>query len=594
MKKEFKFFALVNIFFVALFVILVISQSNKKFVLDEIDFPAVATTISKTGLPYEYRGEEEKLALGLWHPPLYAYSLGAFVKAFGSNENTVRAFGMCCTLISAILCILIYKVLFQVTWRSINKFIAIFLPLFLLHPYTIANTTLPDIDSTVLPVTILIFIYGLIRSSLPSNKNEPINWSLKKTIFMSLLFALNLWAKLTTPLVLIPFLSLILYVRGLNLLKSLIVGVSVAFLGSAVFLITYGLYCYLLTLPFDYTFKFLVSSFTKNAASGGAMSERFAGIINHLTNTKYFVNWLGLPFIFTLTLTCGSLFFQKTISKNETVLLVLAGLGFFVTVFYLSLTGAFGGFFKYPYATFPILILVTAHYIYTSLFTKRFNSSGIKISYQNVATEVKHDKIISLLAITLALPLLYYELVIVKDIIIFKSNPVSFLCISIIMGFALLISLYTARSERNLLIAYGIAILFAVTVVTQFAVSRSQSVALYPTKYHYGQLGLDEAIWYLKSKLAPNEPIWSMKDIGYYANNKYIENYGSIFKSQTQIENDLEIIIKNKGIRYLVLTTGIGQDRVDAYPELRTAMDTCCTVDQIFGNFIIYKAKHHE
>ena len=594
MKKEFRFFAWLNVFIVALFVILVISQSNKKFVLDEIDFPAVATTISKTGLPYEYRGEKEKRALGLWHPPLYAYSLGAFVKVFGSNENTVRAFGMSCTLISAILCILIYKVLFQATWRLINKFTAVFLPLFLLHPYTIANTTLPDIDSTILPVTILIFIYGLIRSSVSGNNNEPIEWSLKKTIFMSLLFSINLWAKLTTPLVLIPLLSAILYVRGLKLVKSLIVGINVAFLGGAFFLITYGLYCYLLTLPFDYTFKFLISSFTKNAAAGGAISEKLAGIINHFTYTKYFMNWLGLPFVFALTLACGSLLFKKNISKNETVLLTLAGLGFFVTIFYLGLTGAFGGFFKYPYATFPILMLVIAYFIQSSLFIKKFDSCSVKLIHQNIITEIKHNKIIVLLVMTIALPLLSYELIMVKDIVILKGNPVSFLNISIVMIAALLLSLYIARSKQNLLIAYGAAILFAVVVVTQFAVSRSQSVALYPTKYHYGQLGLDEAIWYLKSKLAPNEPIWCMKDIGHYVSSKYIENYGSIFKSQAQIEHDLDINIKNNGVRYLVLTTGIGQDRVDAYPELRLAMEACCTVDQIFGNFIIYKAKHHE
>ena len=112
MNKESRLITWINVIIVAIFVILVFSQSNKKFVLDEVDFPAVAKTISETGMPYEYRGEAEPLALGLWHPPLYAYSLGAFVKVFGSNENTVRAFGMCCTLISALLSLLIYRELF--------------------------------------------------------------------------------------------------------------------------------------------------------------------------------------------------------------------------------------------------------------------------------------------------------------------------------------------------------------------------------------------------------------------------------------------------------------------------------------------------
>jgi hypothetical protein len=131
-------------------------------------------------------------------------------------------------------------------------------------------------------------------------------------------------------------------------------------------------------------------------------------------------------------------------------------------------------------------------------------------------------------------------------------------------------------------------------IATQFGISRSQAVAVYPTKYHYGQIGLDEAASYLKDRLAPDEPIWSMKDIGHYANGTYIENYSSIFRKSPEITHNLIDAIKNRKVQYFVVTRAIGQDRVDAYVDLKTALDSCCVIDKEFGNFVIYRAKQHE
>ena len=163
-----------------------------------------------------------------------------------------------------------------------------------------------------------------------------------------------------------------------------------------------------------------------------------------------------------------------------------------------------------------------------------------------------------------------------------------------IMGIAAAISALSAKKPGSLLLTYGLSILLAVMVGTQFGISRSQAVAVYPTKYHYGQMGFDETASYLKERLVPNEPIWSMKDIGHYANGTWIENYSSIFKTAAEITHNLQDVIKNKGVRYFVVTKGIGQDRVDAYAELKSALDSCCVIDKEFGNFIIYKAKQHE
>lgn len=580
-----------NVIVITLFVTLIFAQANKKFVLDEVDFPVLAKAISETGTPYHYRGETDPHSLGLWHPPLYAYSLAAFVKVFGFNENTVRAFGLCCTLLSAFLTMLIYGKLFPIKGLINDRITLIFFSLFLLHPYTIANATVPDIDSTVLPVTILAFIFGLVRMLAAKSENDQLLWSVKNIILLSMLFALNLWAKLTTPLVLIPIIFLIFLVKGWSLYRSVVTASLVAIIGGLIFFVTYWLYCGLLNLPVDFTFRWLVSSFTKNSSSGGGVSALVSGVVSHLFYTKQYVNWLGLPFVFALTLSCCGLILQRERTENETVLLILAGFGLFVMAFYLSLTGAFGGFFKYPYTTFSILVVVVAHYAHNHLFLTQLSDDLVRVSFRDTTLKFGHQHTLFFLFAAVALLMSYYQLVLTKDIVIVKDSPVAFTSIFSIIGVAVVISIITAIKKENLLLTYGVIILLALMVSTQFGISRSQAIAVYPTKYHYGQIGLEETALYLKERLAPKEPIWSMKDIGHYANGTYIENYSSIYKTAAEITSTLQDVIKTKGVRYFVVTKGIGQDRVDAYAELRSALDMCCVFDQEFGNFVIYKAK---
>lgn len=594
MNEKSKIITWSSIVVLAIFVALVFSQGNKKFALDEVDFPVLAKAISETGTPFHYRGETDPHSLGLWHPPLYANSLAAYVKVFGFNENSVRAFGMFCTLLSAFLCILIYQELFKTKEPYSDRIILIFLSLFLLHPYTIANTTVPDIDSTVLPITILIFIYGIIRITNQCAISTQSTWPAKAGLILSALFALNLWAKLTTPLALIPVAFLILLIKGWSLRRSAALTFMVAALGGVIFLASYALYCNFLFLPFDFTFRFLMFSFTKNSASGGGIPALISGIITHLSYSRQFVNWLGLPFVFALALSCSALIFHRSKSQSEAILMVLAGLGLFVTAFYLCLTGAFGGFFKYPYPTFPLLVLVVAHFIHSHLPPVYLDSGSLARNHRVTARQLCQGKTWLILFGSAGFFTLYYQLSVAKDILNILDHPVALTAIIAAIFIAASIGVFASIKPRSIFIKYVLSILLAVMLGTQFGISRSQAVATYPTKYHYGQIGFEETISYLKERLEPNEPIWAMKDIGHYANGIYIENYSSIFKPLPEITNNLQEMINKKKIRYFVVTTGIGQDRVDAYANFKTALDTCCLIDKEFGNFIIYKAKKHE
>jgi hypothetical protein len=122
----------------------------------------------------------------------------------------------------------------------------------------------------------------------------------------------------------------------------------------------------------------------------------------------------------------------------------------------------------------------------------------------------------------------------------------------------------------------------------EVGISRTQAVASYPTKYSYGQAGMDEAVEYLRARLAPGEPVWSMKDLGFYVGNRYEENYGYFF--DPALTDKIAELAREGKIRYFVATTGIGEDRVDAYPKVREALEACCTEERRLGNFVIYRA----
>ena len=71
----------------------------KPLQLDNMDFPAVARQTAATGLPVYYRGEANPHAIGLYHPPLYIYTLALWISLLGFGEAQVRLFGYMCVLL---------------------------------------------------------------------------------------------------------------------------------------------------------------------------------------------------------------------------------------------------------------------------------------------------------------------------------------------------------------------------------------------------------------------------------------------------------------------------------------------------------------
>ena len=539
---------------VFVFIALIFSQADKKFVLDELDFPILAKATSESWRPVYYRGEGTPQHVGLYHPPLYIYALAAYVKVFGFSENTVRSFGLLCTLLTALLTVGIAA---RMMHRDrLRFFIPIFFGLYLLNPYTIANTTLPDIDQTILPVLITLFVF-LLFGDKSSNK------------WLAGVFCLLLWAKLTTPLVLAPFAFVYWSIQTRSPLSALLRGLVVFGGGALLFLASYWLYCNIADLPFKYTFEFLAHSFTKGGDSGG-LQALLAKIQQNFSHSPALVAWMTAPFLFLFVASFTVLSTQKTSDPNRIRTLLLAGLSAFIAVFYCGLIAPFGGFFKYPFPAFQFACLAVAWVI-------AVESEGPL--HKSGAVLVAAFALIAMVGQTY----LGQNQPDIGPVWTAKNLALAALLLGGLFGIAMA---YQPRERHILHITF--AVVTGVAIGMGLSISRAQAIAAFPTKYSYGQRGMDETVAYLREQLTPGEVIWSMKDVGFYTGNHYSESYGDFFS-----ENGKEKIIKlsESGIRFFVATKGIGEDNIEAYPDIRSALEECCVLVKNFGNYYIYKAR---
>ena len=551
-EKRVAYLTYFQILIVGLFVMLVAVQAGKSFVLDELDFPVVAHATSQTLKPIYYRGELTPTHIGTYHPTLYINSLAVFVKVFGFSETSVRFFGAICALLSCLLLLGILRLLIKK-----NKIAEILLlGLFLLNPYTIANVTVPDIDTTVLPVVLLLFIYTSLKYVFQNR-----DMGTKAVWVLGLLFGFALWSKLTTPLIIPPFLACLAFITSKSYKKSLIFTLKVSGIGAVAFLSTYFLYCKVLGLSTTYTYTFLVASFTKGTSTDGPL----VGAIKNLGNIRYFVYWLTLPLVALLGVSVFDVVLNKGKDEATRIKQLLIVMSLLVTAFYIALISPFGGFFKYPFPVFGLLIL------------------AIIFFYDRLFRDVKINFLYALLATFVGFLI---EHALWGDSMFLHGRPFGYvpaLAALVIVAFIIL------RLYRRPFIASMFVLSLFFCIGFGLSISRAQAISPYSTKYLYGQTGMEQAAAYLRSVTAPNEAIWSMKDIGYYVNNRYYESYSYYFDKSLQ--TDLISKLRGSKVRYYVVTTGIGQDNIDYYADIKTIMDTYAVREKQFGNFVIYKSK---
>lgn len=551
---------------IAIFILLFASTAHKPYHLDNVDFPAVAEATANTGLPLYYRGEEHPRMSGLYHPPLYIYTLAAWMRVFGPGEAQTRLFGMVCALLLGWVVLEIVRTLFG--REVMRRWTPVFWVLYLLNPYTLQTATIADIDSTIYGPLLCGVLLAVLRISWRDGvwRTDPVR--LREYGLVVLLLTLCLWAKLTTVLLTFPVVFLLLIARS-GVRRALIASSAAGALGIGVFALTYWLYGALTSMPVSETLAFTWMSFTQRGSSStpGLLARLADYRRNAAFMLPFMASWTGLlPWVAgaaALAVAAGRAW--KARDPRMQHYAATLGLGLLATAYYSMKVMTFGyAPFKYTLVYWPLvltapLFLLSGRDWSTSLKVTATLScaafaAGAVFGTRFLQDRLMHDQFVGPYKLAAYLPALLFA-----------------------AGWAL-------RGRGGLALA---ALSLALYCGMQFGSGVYQEQIAYATTYDYGQTGLVETAAFISANTGPDDVIASMKDVGFLTKRRYYENYQAIYlDGSSRVE--LVKAIESGRVSYVVFTEGRGQDQLRMNPVLRDWIRDNCTLVRSFGDYRVY------
>jgi hypothetical protein len=394
--------------------------------------------------------------------------MGVSLKVFGYGDIQARLPGLIAMALTGLLLWLLAKMILK---SEAGAFIA--LGLYLTHPFAIQGALSSDFtDGTLLPLTITSFILCWLYSA---------KWPLVKRIaLIGACFSVCLWAKLTTPLALIPCIILV-GVGCYGAKTAIVLSAGVALVGVGIFGATWLIYCKKLhlLLPGNFPFTDLFMTPLYYLAGGKAallpweLSSRDTAI--QLTRI---ILWLGPLFLFVSTIGLSKRL-QEIISNCkidiEDIIWLLA---IIVIMGYTFIQGGVGAFPKYYLTIVPLLAIYAARWITSE--------------HQNLTKSTVFEILLILLISTG-----YFYLVVGDYIYIFNHDIRNTLIFagtkSAISHLILKLALYCVpplslwiflKNSKRTLSFRSVICIFVFS--GQIAISLLQGISPYMTKYYYG------------------------------------------------------------------------------------------------------------
>jgi len=554
---------------VLLFLVLAAHQAAKPLHLDNMDFPAVAQATAHSGKPVYYRGEENRLHSGLYHPPLYIYTLAAWFRLFGFGPAQARMFGALCALLQGWLALRILGLLFG--GERVRQWRWLFWPLFLLNPYTLQGSAIADIDSTIYGPLLSLALFSALRICWQDGRrrqDEPHAWEFG---LVALALTVALWAKLTTVLLLFPFLFL-LFAPRLGWKRGAVVTLGVSAAGLGAFALTYYLYGVFTGLDVGYTFQFL-----KASVLGPGRLRNYPGNLKAML--PFMVLWTGfLPWLSVAVLVTATArrwwHDREPRALYSFWLLSLCGAG---VVYYCGQVTSFGDApFKYTFVFWALLSC--APVILWAWLWESDAKDAAGLSWPAGAALWLAGLGIGAVAVQDAL---------IDHRAVYPQTASLWLPAGAALAGLLAWTMdRPSLRRRGAVLAIGALLLFA---GLQAGIALYQTRVDYSTTYNYGQRGLRETAAFIASHTTEQDVISSMKDVGFMARRRYYENYDALISDAGR--ERLIAAWESGKVGYIVFTEGRGQDQLVDKPALRSWIDSNAEQVASFGNYRIYRPK---
>ena len=470
-------------------------QIDRPYVYDDVSFILGARAVADTGRPYGNQGYLLHLywlrdQWALWHPPLYIFLLGLTVALFGDGERAARGLSVLCLLVGAALAFdLARRAVIGRSGGPSRALVAgvLAVGLYVLNPLAIQASMILDIDNTVLMVALAALAWLAVR--------HPGAWSMPTLFGFAGLYALAIWAKTTTPLILgvaLAFTRLFQEVGWRGALQAL----AAIGLGWALFAATWLGISAAAGMPIEYTLEVV-----RNEAIESSLSsrERLASLEAFSMGVAPAILWIG-PFFCLLFVAAGlprlwRLLRGKGLDAAD-LLVVLGAAIYLAYIFKLA-----GNLPKYHAAMLPLWAGAAGALVARTAGRPTLAQYGVGLAGG-----------------ALLIRWFWVRMATSWGILWEATLNVDLISIPLLIGLGVG-ALWALLGRRNLLGAIPVALLL-LTLAWSSTLDLAQSRRSGSTTYYYGRHGQKETAAALESLLEPGELFVASKDVAWYTHSR--------------------------------------------------------------------------
>jgi hypothetical protein len=463
------------------YLVLALPQLQRPLIYDEVDFAKAARAVAAGQFRYD-RGyiadyptapdSGHRFQLALFHPPGYLVALAAWQRLAGSTDSALRGFGVLCGLASLACAAVLGR---AAGGPAAGAWAAL---LWATSPYALQSALLLDIDGTVLAPAVGAFAALASRSWL--NATPASGYPSRAMVALAAAFAVALWCKLTTPLLVAPPLLVWLLATGKRTHAATLLAAVVA--GSALFVVTWWAFASTNALPATRTFSDLwyeLSDALRHddtpGGSGGTSSALY--VLVSLLRTAQWLHPLGLGMLVAAPLALRW-------KGPAAGLLLAAGVTIGIDLIKLA-----AGFPKYHAGVLPLAAAAAG--TAASAWTQRQPSWPIYVAGGAVVGA----------AATMTAG---------ADALIHKAD-LRLLAVWLAVAAACLAAARPLGAARPAAVALGLLL------GANLATAAAQVTLPGSATYFYGTTGQVEAGRWLRTQLSPNVVVAADKEVAYYA-----------------------------------------------------------------------------
>jgi hypothetical protein len=544
-----------------LYIIVAIFSINKPLTLDQAN-PVAENAGAIAHFGFDALGSKN-IHYEIAHPTLHQHLLATVFRIFGETTFSARLLGVICFIGVLSLIMLLSIQIYQGNKGIIIGGIASII--YSINPFIIQNSLVVDQETTILPITLLIFFYIIFRKNFIFNSIAIIE--------LSASLALCIWAKDITPyfmiIALFPFLWLY---RGFR--NAITVTLQITFIGTAIFFVTWILYCFVTKIP---VFSFIEFSILNKAVNpdfhiGRSITQGIWKLIN------FTGRWVTPALLILLALAASSRILQLkrerfTLKQND-YLWFYVGLYWIITNLYMY------NIPRYQYPLYSIAVILIGEHLYTSL---------CEIKRRNIIISILFGLIIAgIMALVFEDPVLQKADIGYKKYVLFM--------VILPMLIILILNKYNGilfLSYENIIMVFS-CLLIASNVSLNIKQTRPYTTAV--SWNEYGEEGFMDTLEYLKINLGASIPV-IRKDFAYYLsidqpNREYMYVYTNIFR-----RDNLKNVNSIYNIQSKLLTEKIKYIVLDQHANPATAKNIISPYFdyvQRFGDFTVYRKKYHQ